>query len=117
MVPIKNQCRSQRSKRDAMSYSRIDGEAVTSVAVTMPDTGSRSVARVIAWRRGRGERVDAHEPLCLVAWDDVTAEVESPAAGVLQTLVAATGQPIATGATLARVDVPATGSGPRQQIA
>jgi pyruvate/2-oxoglutarate dehydrogenase complex dihydrolipoamide acyltransferase (E2) component len=90
-----------------MSYSRTEGDAVTSVAVTMPETGSEAVARMIAWHRGRGESVETHEPLCIVAWDGVTAEIESPASGVLEMLVVAPGQPIATGATLARIDVPA----------
>jgi pyruvate/2-oxoglutarate dehydrogenase complex dihydrolipoamide acyltransferase (E2) component len=87
-----------------MSFAPTDGQEATTVEVTMPDTGSPDGARVIAWRRRPGEPVEADEPLCVVAWDGNTAEIDSPAAGVLRMLAVGAGHRAATGATLALID-------------
>jgi pyruvate dehydrogenase E2 component (dihydrolipoamide acetyltransferase) len=71
----------------------------------MPETGSGHGAAVVAWLKHPGERVEAEEPICLVAWDEFSAEVTSPAAGVLRMLAVAPGEGAATGASLAVIDV------------
>lgn len=71
----------------------------------MPETGSAGGAAVVAWLKQPGRRVEAGEPICLVAWDDVTAEVTSPATGVLRMLALAAGNRAATGTSLAVIDV------------
>lgn len=71
----------------------------------MPETGSADAAAVVAWLKQPGRRVEAGEPICLVAWDDVTAEVTSPATGVLRMLALAAGHRAATGTSLAVIDV------------
>jgi len=71
----------------------------------MPETGSGHGATVVAWLKHPGERVEAEEPICLVAWDEFSAEVTSPAAGVLRMLAVAPGEAAATGASLAVIDV------------
>ncbi len=88
-----------------MSYSSTDGQQAGTIEVTMPETGSADGAAVVAWLKQPGRRVEAGEPICLVAWDDVTAEVTSPATGVLRMLALAAGHRAATGTSLAVIDV------------
>ncbi len=88
-----------------MSYSPTeDGQAGT-VEVTMPETGSPGGASVVAWLKQPGEQVEAEEPICLVAWDDITAEVASPTAGVLRMLALGQGNRAETGTSLAVIDI------------
>ena len=70
----------------------------------MPDTGSEAEAAVVAWLKQPGDLVEAEEPICLVAWEELTAEVTSPAAGVLRMLALAAGHHAPTGASLAVID-------------
>jgi pyruvate dehydrogenase E2 component (dihydrolipoamide acetyltransferase) len=88
-----------------VSYSTTDGQRAGTIEVTMPETGSAGGAAVVAWLKQPGRRVEAGEPICLVAWDDVTAEVTSPATGVLRMLALAAGNRAATGTSLAVIDV------------
>lgn len=71
----------------------------------MPETGSPNGASVLAWLKQPGEEVEDEEPICLVAWDEVTAEVTSPAAGVMRMLALAPGNRAQTGGSLAIIDV------------
>ena len=88
-----------------MNYSLTDPDRVTRVEVTMPVTGSEAGAQVLDWRRAPGEAVSVDEPLCVVSVNGVTAEIDSPASGVLRTVVVAPGQRATAGATLALIDV------------
>ena len=86
-----------------MSYSPSEDRPAGTVEMTMPETGSTEAA-VVAWLKRPGERVGEGEPVCLVAWDEVTAEVTSPATGVMRMVALATGHPAPTGTSLAVID-------------
>jgi pyruvate/2-oxoglutarate dehydrogenase complex dihydrolipoamide acyltransferase (E2) component len=88
-----------------VSYSSTDEQAPGTVEVTMPETGSPEGAAVVAWLKQPGEQVEAEEPICLVAWDEVTAQVTSPAAGVMRMLALAPGHRAHTGGSLAIIDL------------
>jgi 2-oxoglutarate dehydrogenase E2 component (dihydrolipoamide succinyltransferase) len=88
-----------------LSSSSIEAGETGTVEVTMPDTGTGQGAAVVAWLKQPGEGVEADEPICVVAWDDNTGEVTSPATGVLRMLAVAPGDEVATGTSLAVVDV------------
>ncbi len=77
------------------------------VEVTMPPTGSEMPVTVTAWLKHPGDRVGEQEAICLVAWDDATAtaEIASPASGVLRMVTVAAGDTVPVGATLAVVDL------------
>ena len=88
-----------------MSYSLTDPDRVTRIEVTMPETGAGDAVRVVAWHRHAGESVTVDEPLCVVAIGGGNAEIDSPASGVMRTVVVAPGQEAAPGVTLALIDV------------
>ena len=79
--------------------------AVGTVQVTMPATGGVSSAELVAWLKRPGERVEPEEALCLVEWDGQRAEVTAPAAGVLRMISVGPGRTVATGNSLALIDV------------
>jgi pyruvate dehydrogenase E2 component (dihydrolipoamide acetyltransferase) len=74
--------------------------------VTMPETGSPDGAMVTSWLRLPGDRVEAGDGLCLVAWDGNVAELESPESGVLRMLAVEVGRTVPAGTTLARIEAP-----------
>ena len=93
--------------------------AASTIEVTMPPTGSETQVTVTGWIKHPGDRVAEHEPICLVDWGDDTAEVASPATGVMRMVTVAAGEQVTVGATLAVIDLgvgpPGTGrfeSGP-----
>jgi pyruvate/2-oxoglutarate dehydrogenase complex dihydrolipoamide acyltransferase (E2) component len=59
---------------------------------------------VVRWLKAEGDRVAQDEPVVEVEADKVTVEVESPAAGTLTSIVAAEGDEMKVGATLAIID-------------
>jgi pyruvate/2-oxoglutarate dehydrogenase complex dihydrolipoamide acyltransferase (E2) component len=75
------------------------------VEVTMPPTGSEEKVTVTAWLKHPGDGVGEHEAICLVGWGDATAEIASPASGVLRMVTVAAGDTVTVGATLAVVDL------------
>jgi pyruvate dehydrogenase E2 component (dihydrolipoamide acetyltransferase) len=79
-----------------------DEEAPT-VDVTMPETGADGTT-LVAWLVGAGQPVQLDEPICLVSWNGTTAEVGSPATGVLRMLSVAAGVMVPTGTSLALID-------------
>jgi len=79
-------------------------EDVPTVDVTMPETGSDAGTTVIGWMKEPGQAVEADEPICLVSWDGTTAEIGSPATGVLRMLAVAAGMTVAAGTSLALID-------------
>ena len=78
---------------------------VGTVQVTMPDLGGARSADIVAWLKCPGEQVDAEEALCLVAWDGQRAEITAPAAGVLRMIAVGAGKSVATGSSLALIDI------------
>jgi pyruvate/2-oxoglutarate dehydrogenase complex dihydrolipoamide acyltransferase (E2) component len=82
-----------------------DTDEPTTVEVTMPETGSRDGATIVAWLKRPGDLVRTGESLCKVLWDDGAAEVESPADGVMRLVATAEGALARTGSTLAVVDL------------
>ncbi len=77
---------------------------IDAVEVTMPATGSPEVARVVRWLKSPGAPVALDEAICLVAWEEITAEVGSPSAGILRDAILQAGQPAPVGASLAVLD-------------
>ena len=75
------------------------------VEMTMPSPGIDAQPKVVAWLKHPGDTVSADEALCVVQWADGSAEVASPARGVLRMVTASAGQAVAIGATLAVIDV------------
>jgi pyruvate/2-oxoglutarate dehydrogenase complex dihydrolipoamide acyltransferase (E2) component len=78
---------------------------IDAVEVTMPPTGSPEVARVVRWLKSPGAPVVLDEAICLVAWEEITAEVGSPSPGVLRDAILQAGQPVRVGASLAVLDL------------
>jgi 2-oxoglutarate dehydrogenase E2 component (dihydrolipoamide succinyltransferase) len=75
-----------------------------SVAVKLPELGESIVEGTIArWLVKEGDRVEADQPLVEVTTDKVDAEIPSPVAGVLETILAAEGEVVAVGAEIARI--------------
>ena len=79
--------------------------SIDAVEVTMPATGSPEVARVVRWLKSPGAPVALDEAICLVAWEEITAEVCSPCPGVLRDAILRAGEPIPVGASLAVLDL------------
>jgi len=90
-----------------VSWTDTENSDAATVEVTMPETGCPDGASVLNWLKQPGDEVELGEPLCLVAWDGNTAEVTSPAAGVMRMLALAAGSRARTGGSLAIIDVAA----------
>src|SRR3954469_8275753 len=82
-------------------------------SVQMPALGeSVTEGTVTRWLKQEGERVDVDEPLLEVSTDKVDTEIPSPAAGVLQRIVAAEDETVEVGGELAVIgdgDAPSSG--------
>jgi 2-oxoglutarate dehydrogenase E2 component (dihydrolipoamide succinyltransferase) len=87
------------------TLTRDPAAATGTVEVTMPPTGSELEVTVRAWLKHPGDRVNESDALCLVGWGDATAEIASPASGVLRMVTVAAGDRVTIGATLAVVDL------------
>ncbi|AEA26718.1 2-oxoglutarate dehydrogenase, E2 component, dihydrolipoamide succinyltransferase [Pseudonocardia dioxanivorans CB1190] len=71
-------------------------------SVQMPALGeSVTEGTVTRWLKQEGDRVEVDEPLLEVSTDKVDTEIPSPAAGVLQRIVAAEDETVEVGAELA----------------
>jgi pyruvate/2-oxoglutarate dehydrogenase complex dihydrolipoamide acyltransferase (E2) component len=79
--------------------------ATGTVEVTMPPTGGEIEVILTAWLKHPGDPVGEHEALCLVGWGSETAEVGSPASGVMRMVTVAAGDRVTVGATLAVIDL------------
>ncbi len=92
-----------------MSSSATDPETphedVPTIDVTMPETGADGGATVVAWLKEPGQPVELDEPICLVSWNGTTAEIGSPANGVLRMLAVGGGMTVPTGTSLALIDI------------
>ena len=71
----------------------------------MPATGSETPVTVTAWLKHPGEIVADQEAICVVEWGEDSAELASPADGVLRMVTVAAGERVIVGSTLAVVDV------------
>src|SRR5690606_2832715 len=73
--------------------------------VKVPAAGE-SISEVIigSWLKAVGDSVAADEPIVEVETDKATLEVPSPVAGVLTEQLVATGDTVAVGAVVARID-------------
>lgn len=68
------------------------------IKILMPELGESVVEGVVMeWFKQVGDRLTAGEPLVLLETEKVTTEVDSPADGVLLTVVAETGATVAVG--------------------
>jgi pyruvate dehydrogenase E2 component (dihydrolipoamide acetyltransferase) len=74
------------------------------VDVTMPETGSDGGTTVVSWLVEPGQPVELDEPICRVSWNGTTAEIGSPATGVLRMLSVGAGVTVPTGTSLALID-------------
>jgi 2-oxoglutarate dehydrogenase E2 component (dihydrolipoamide succinyltransferase) len=80
-----------------------------SVEIKVPTLGeSVASATVARWMKKPGEPVAADEPVVELETDKVTVEVPSPAAGVIESVVAAEGTEVSVGAVLGTVSAGAS---------
>jgi 2-oxoglutarate dehydrogenase E2 component (dihydrolipoamide succinyltransferase) len=85
--------------------------------IKVPALGeSVSEATVAKWMKSVGDAVAADEPLVELETDKVTLEVNAPAAGVLQEIIAKEGAEVEVGALLGSIDESATAA-PKKQAA
>ncbi|MFN2451816.1 MAG: biotin/lipoyl-containing protein, partial [Candidatus Dormibacteria bacterium] len=79
------------------------------VAVVLPSMGeSVTEGTVSRWLKAVGDEVKVGEAVVEVTTDKVDVEVPAPSAGTLSEIVAAEGDTVAVGATLARISEGAT---------
>src|SRR5215213_861979 len=80
--------------------------------VQMPALGeSVTEGTVTRWLKQEGDTVEVDEPLLEVSTDKVDTEIPSPAAGVLQRIVAAEDETVEVGGELAVIGDEAGGDG------
>jgi 2-oxoglutarate dehydrogenase E2 component (dihydrolipoamide succinyltransferase) len=85
-----------------------------SVEIKVPALGeSVSTATVARWMKQPGEAVAADEPVVELETDKVTVEVPSPAAGVIEAIVAAAGAEVEVGAVLGLIAAGAAAAAPK----
>lgn len=79
------------------------------VKIILPKLGESIVsATVVQWFKKVGDRVERDEPLLEVSTDKVNSEIPSPAAGILQAMLAEVGQEIQVGEPLATLSTSAS---------
>jgi TPP-dependent pyruvate/acetoin dehydrogenase alpha subunit len=79
-------------------------ESAVAFEVVLPALGlTMSSGTIVRWLKGVGEAVARDEPLLVVETDKAATEVLAPAAGVVETIVAAEGEVVAVGAVIARL--------------
>ena len=70
----------------------------------MPQMGvSVAEGTVVAWRKQRGDWIEADETICEISTDKIDTEVPSPASGRLVEVLVQVGVTVEVGATLARI--------------
>jgi 2-oxoglutarate dehydrogenase E2 component (dihydrolipoamide succinyltransferase) len=73
-----------------------------SIKITLPKLGESILsATIVQWFKEPGDRVERDEPLLEVSTDKVNSEIPSPAAGILQEILALPDQELEVGAPLA----------------
>lgn len=86
------------------TLAREPAQATATIEVTMPATGSETQVTVSAWLKHPGDSVVEQEPICLVDFSGSSAEIGSPATGVLRMVTVAAGERVTVGAALAVID-------------
>ena len=87
------------------------------IDVTMPQMGESVVEGTIAkWLVKEGDVVIEDQPLVEISTDKVDTEIPSPGAGRIAKIVAAEGQTVPVGATLAVIEPARRGRGCRQNL-
>src|SRR6201995_4027913 len=82
-------------------------------SVQMPALGeSVTEGTVTRWLKQEGDRVEVDEPLLEVSTDKVDTEIPSPAAGLLERLVAGEDETVEVGGELAVIGDGSSSSGP-----
>jgi 2-oxoglutarate dehydrogenase E2 component (dihydrolipoamide succinyltransferase) len=90
-----------------VNLSNFSGELT--VEVTMPEIEAETVAQVIGWLKRPGEAVSVDEPLCRVAWGEQTAEISSPATGIVRLHCVGRGGNVVSGDSLGLIDTTPAG--------
>lgn len=72
--------------------------------IVIPQLGLMESATVVEWLRHSGERVAKGDPLLVVETDKANAEIEAPADGRLEILVAASNDPVPVEIVLGYID-------------
>src|SRR5579872_3514154 len=95
-----------RSSRRSASSRRTRGQrAGMSIDVMMPQMGESVVeGTVTKWLVKEGDRVREDQPLCEISTDKVDTEIPSPGTGVIAKLIAAEGETLPVGASLAVIE-------------
>lgn len=70
----------------------------------MPEIEADAGAQVIGWLKRPGDTVRVDEPLCRVAWGEHTAEISSPATGVVRLHCVGRGASVTSGDSLGLID-------------
>ena len=71
-------------------------------AFTMPMLGEvMEEGRIVAWRKGVGDRVEKGETIIEVEMDKATMEVESPVSGVVKSILVPEGETVPVNTPLA----------------
>jgi len=84
-----------------------------SIAVELPSLGESVFEGTVArWLVSEGEMVEVDQPIVEVTTDKVDAEIPSPCAGMIESILAAEGQVVEIGAVLARIDPDAKADAP-----
>ena len=74
-------------------------------AFTMPMLGEvMEEGRIVAWRKGVGDRVEKGETIMEVEMDKATMEVESPVSGVVKEILVPEGETVPVNALLALIE-------------
>jgi pyruvate dehydrogenase E2 component (dihydrolipoamide acetyltransferase) len=75
--------------------------------VRLPKYGvNMEEAFVVKWLKEEGDRVEKGEALAEIETDKISTELESPASGILVTIVAEVDEAIPVGATVAIIEEP-----------
>lgn len=74
-------------------------------AFTMPMLGEvMEEGRIVAWRKGVGDRVEKGETIMEVEMDKATMEVESPVSGVVKEILVPEGETVPVNTLLAFIE-------------
>src|SRR5215218_3080005 len=90
-----------------------DDRAGQAVEITMPAMGeSVSEGVILEWAKQPGDHVEADETIVEISTDKVDAEVPSPAAGVMEEILAKPGDTVTVGQVIGRMKSGGNGAKP-----
>jgi len=74
------------------------------IAIVVPELGVEiDEAQVTEWMKAIGDRVEAGEPVVVIATPKATLELEAPASGVIAAIAAEPDEIVKVGATLGTI--------------